>query len=922
MRRILVATAFFILTATPTGAGVHRWTPVGPEGGTVTQLLPDPTTPDVVWALVDHRPFRSADGGLTWSERSTGLPFPLLQPPVESLAIDRAQPDTLLAKAGGLYRTTDAGVSWSLVLEASTLGSSFHLQGDPTAPGTFYVVNGLGPLRVRRSTDHGATWAPVGNDLVSPLITVVGGFAVDPLTPGRWYAQTAAGTNHLFVSTDFGASWIERGTGLPATDHLTDLFVAPTNPTTIWIASAGSGLHRSTDAGATFARSGPVRKDAYVVAVDPSDAQTVLALDGSARPNQYWRSSDVGTSWARRDVHVTRLPKPAITALAIDPFAATRLWAGTSRDGILASTDGAASWTPANAGLPRERTVCTLAAEPDGGTLHAIADGNLWTTRDGGTSWLPNTPDLAPPDALAKVTGVALDPNDADVVYAASPGGVFKSVDAGATWGPSGTGLPSSGARGVAVDPSASQTVYATTAAGVYRSLDGGTSFALRGPGAFTTVAVDPTLTSTLYFDGGVAVSTDGGLSTTTPELIEPFVDPPGAVLVDLIASVAPSPTAPGLVYAGVDATLGNMPQIWNEGSLGLSTNRLGTYDELSPVRTTALRVDPADELHLYVGVPEGARRSRDGGTTLESFRAGLGGTPCAFAGGAPGQPLYAGTLRTDPGIVAHGVFAIDEPPCATDAACDDGSDCTTDRCTGGRCAHDAVPDGTACDAPEEACRRGPASCVAGACHAPSGCDDGDTCTSDVCELPGICASTYDPTLCDDRRLGSAWLRIVARDGGSKVTFSSSDPSIPSPLAGGADDPSLAGATVELFPAGEARHTWTLPAGVGRPGWKVAPRPGLAYLFANPAAPAAPSTVRRLALRAKPQLRLTAFPAGAPIATGDLAQVGVRVTMGERRLCALFAGNAIKTNEPGRFVARGNLLPAGDCVATSLGDGS
>jgi photosystem II stability/assembly factor-like uncharacterized protein len=950
MRRILIAIAFLALT-TPSVAGVHRWTPIGPQGGAARQVIPDPAHPGVVWALVDGRPFRSSDGGVTWTERSAGLPVPGSWE-VESLVIDPERPDTLLAASFGadLFRTTDGGISWPRVLGPSALGSQVDVVADPTAPGTFYATPSTTLLPMLRSTDHGATWARVGAPLEPGVSNYVESFAVDPATPGRWYAAIyGAGANRFFVSSDAGATWVQRGAGLPT--QFSRFIVTATTPPTLWLYDTGTGLYRSTDGGATFSQSGLGRTDLVLIAADPGDPRTIYAIRDDYFQRQFFRSTDSGATWAAVDLDAAGLPTATLAALAVDPFDGAHLWAGTARDGVLVSADSGASWTPGITGLPRDRSVCGLAASPGGATLHAIADGSLWTSRDGGASWRPNTPDLVPLLWFQAVSGITIDPTDPLVVYAASSGGVFKSVDGAASWRPSSTGLPAAGATMVAVDPLAPLTLYATTASGVYRSRDGGASWALRGPGSFSTLVVDPTSPATIYFDGGVAVSRDGGATSAAPSLFAPLLGmPQGFLLTELVATVAPAPTSPGKVYAGVAATIFTWPrQFSNVTTLNVSGDRLATFTQVSQTTApSALAVAPTDDLALYVGGADRAQRSRDGGATLEPFGAGIGGTPCVFAGGAPGEPLLAGTKATDSTTRAFGVYAIDEPACTADQDCADGADCTTDRCSAGRCTHDAVADGTTCGDPPGGCSDADGGrCIAGACRAFSGCDDGDPCTTDSCQMPGVCAheriagcctsaaqcddgdacttdtctsarcvSTVDPALCHDHVFTST-MRIVTRDVGSKVMFDTTDTSVLAPLVGSADDPSLAGATVDLFMASVPRATWALPAGVGRPGWKVKPAPALSYVFVNPAAPA--GSVRRLALRVGRHLSLTAVASGDPIPTGDLAEVGIRITMGSRRLCALFAGEAIRANKPGRFVARGNLLPAVDCTGASFG---
>lgn len=84
------------------------------------------------------------------------------------------------------------------------------------------------------------------------------------------------------------------------------------------------------------------------------------------------------------------------------------------------------------------------------------------------------------------------------------------------------------------------------------------------------------------------------------------------------------------------------------------------------------------------------------------------------------------------------------------DAGCADGNSCTTDHCVAGQiCTHGDRPDGTSCGGSDQ-CNQGVAVCVEGECiqDAPVDCDDGNRCTSDVCDPATGCA--HAPVTCDD----------------------------------------------------------------------------------------------------------------------------------------------------------------------------
>jgi len=158
------------------------------------------------------------------------------------------------------------------------------------------------------------------------------------------------------------------------------------------------------------------------------------------------------------------------------------------------------------------------------------------------------------------------------------------------------------------------------------------------------------------------------------------------------------------------------------------------------------------------------------------------GGDPCGVV--MDGGPRDAGAQDEDGGVAgADGGLDAGPGACATDADCDDGIDCTTDRCADEACEH--APDDAACTmGMGGACIEGfgcqydgcsPTTCVAGPCETarcdgptcilepacgddqeccagecvPSGCDDDNACTDDACGAAG-CEHTDNTAVCDD----------------------------------------------------------------------------------------------------------------------------------------------------------------------------
>ncbi len=142
---------------------------------------------------------------------------------VQALAISPDDPDLVYAgnlgsNARGLYRSTDGGQTWQRLTETLRDPDVSAVALDPTSPASIYI--GKAGEGVFRSTDGGAGWQPASTGL--PRITLKG--------------TTAAGKV---------MSW----TG---TVGITALAVDPARPATLYTATSGSGIFRSTDAGRTW----------------------------------------------------------------------------------------------------------------------------------------------------------------------------------------------------------------------------------------------------------------------------------------------------------------------------------------------------------------------------------------------------------------------------------------------------------------------------------------------------------------------------------------------------------------------------------------------------------------------------------------------------------------------------------------------
>ncbi|MEZ5316563.1 MAG: hypothetical protein R2752_04110 [Vicinamibacterales bacterium] len=185
--------------------------------------------------------------------------------------------------ARGVWRTTDAGRTWTHVLFVNADTGVVDLVSDPTMPDVVYASVGGPPARpgspIYRSTDAGLTWAPVaGNGLPSGAGSA--NVAVAPGSGGRRLYAFAGGRGQggLFRSDDGGETWQLTTSRLAsASGHL---YVDPRNPDVVY--TMGTSMYRSTDAGLTLEayKGAPGGDDPKALWIDPdTPSRMVLGAD-------------------------------------------------------------------------------------------------------------------------------------------------------------------------------------------------------------------------------------------------------------------------------------------------------------------------------------------------------------------------------------------------------------------------------------------------------------------------------------------------------------------------------------------------------------------------------------------------------------------------------------------------------------------
>ncbi len=356
--------------------GAH-WVHTGPSYETIFHLVtggrdlyvglyPGPDLSDRGGVLA------SSNEGKTWQVRNQG--FANLE--ADDVAVDAADPRNLWAAMGdnSLFRSTNRGAAWvfprqPLVHGSPSSNAGVALSADGAA---VYAVADDG---LWLSENQGDSWSQV-----SPSPSGASLVRTHPRDPATVYAGDRT---KLYVSPDKGSSW--QPLNVEFTCALTDLAVAPSEPTTLYAAGAFLGpptegnclirshfsLFRSTDGGVSWTRINPglpAIVEAVTVAVDPRNSRTIYVPSGTA----VWRSTDGGDTWASFNV----APPAIVGTVAVSPVSGT-VWAATFDARVFASHDGGVTWQPT--GGPQAYIIRRLIPDPlDPNRLYAATWGGVW----------------------------------------------------------------------------------------------------------------------------------------------------------------------------------------------------------------------------------------------------------------------------------------------------------------------------------------------------------------------------------------------------------------------------------------------------------------------------------------------------------------------------------------------------------------
>lgn len=363
------------------------------------------------------------------------------------------------------------------------------------------------------------------------------------------------------------------------------------------------------------------------ISIDANDSNRMFAATFSG----IYRSTDGGSHWYLSINGISEMGDcqrgfqclPSIRSLAISPADPNVLFAGSRFGRIYKSTNGGNDWDWINRQCNRDRApfmgitgLLASSANPDIVCAGTEFEG-LQRSTDGGRTWkcVLDRP----------CCSVIADPQEKSTIYAGSydvmVGGVFRSTDRGNSWADLSGGLPWRMVTGITIDHEFPDTLYASTTKGIYRSTNRGLSWAELYRGFrisfISGLVLHPHNSGVLFVatSGGpsIACSTDRGRTWSSLNVV-----PRGG-----LECIAIDPHQPSIMFVGTE----NCGVVRSTDS-GAHWHNMGSG--LNSTSFSHLTVDPLNNANVWASGNGELWGSTDRGLTWKNARANL---PLAFFG-------------------------------------------------------------------------------------------------------------------------------------------------------------------------------------------------------------------------------------------------------------------------------------------------
>ncbi len=316
--------------------------------------------------------------------------------------------------SGGVWKTINAGTTWEPIFDSEGSYSIGCITLDPNDPDTVWVGTGENVSGrhvgygdgVYRSLDGGKSWKRMGLEKSEHI----GMIRIDPRDSKIVYVAaqgplwSAGGDRGLYKSTDGGETWA-RILGGGNYTGVNEVHLDPRNPDVLYASTwqrlrnvpalmnggPESGIHKSTDAGATWRKLTEGLPEEVMgkigLAISPQQPDVLYAtIELAQRTGGFWRSTDGGENWKKQNEYLSSGTGPHYyQEIFASPHAFDRLYQ---------------------------------------------MDVHMHVTSDGGKTFVKAEVDAKHVDHHA----IAFDPDDPKYLIVGNDGGLYESFDEGVKW--------------------------------------------------------------------------------------------------------------------------------------------------------------------------------------------------------------------------------------------------------------------------------------------------------------------------------------------------------------------------------------------------------------------------------------------------------------------------------------------------------
>jgi photosystem II stability/assembly factor-like uncharacterized protein len=660
--------------------------------------------------------------------------------PVQKAAKSNAQQAAEAQQAEGEYKGPWKGLQYRLV--GPYRGGRVPAVSGVVGQSDVYYM-GAAAGGVWKTTDGGLTWKPL-TDKTKGMSPSIGAIGVSESDPNVIYVGTGEACirgnivsgNGVYKSIDAGQTW--KFIGLPDTHAIGSIIVNPKNPDVAFVAALGHpfgdneerGIFRTTDGGKTWQK--VLYKDAKTggidITFDPSNANIIYAalwqtrrtpwsMDSGGPGSGLYKSIDGGATW--KQLTGKGMPDGPIGRIGVTVSAnPNRIWAviEAAKGGIYRSDDGGESWhlmTDDHRFRQRAWYYSHIFADPKSPDSVYILNTAVYRSNDGGKTFTRLRVPHGDNHALW------IDPNNPSRLINGNDGGATVSTDHGENWTTiynqptaqfyhvtsdnrfpyyiygaqqdnSTVAIASAGLDGsidtrdwydvgggesgyIAPDPTDPNIVYAGSYGGEVSRYDhrtheqqavnpwpinpiGWGAADLKHRFQWTEpIVFSPHDPKTLYYAGEVLFkTTDNGMSWTiiSPDLTRndkakqaasggPITkDNTGVEIYDTIFSVVESPAQKGLIWAGTDDGLVHITRDGGQNWENVTPKAMPDWGTVSMIEAS-----PSDAGTAYIAVE---RHKMDDFTPYVFKTTDFGKTWTKLVNGIPGDD-YVHAVRIDP---------------------------------------------------------------------------------------------------------------------------------------------------------------------------------------------------------------------------------------------------------------------------------